>query len=75
MTRAFLTLLLLTSYGSSCTTAPSYVAADRLTFRAIAQSHRKYVMADKTLTAAQKRRRLATLASWEARIRAASPAR
>jgi len=51
-----------------------YVRADRLTFEAVGKEYRGYVEADADLTTAERERRLRTLASWEARVRAAEEA-
>jgi hypothetical protein len=51
---------------------PDYVAADRATYQAIAPEYAAYVHADPALDEEQRERRDRTLASWDARIRAAS---
>ena len=57
--------------ASSCSTAPVYVEADAATYAAVAPEYSAYVTADPALTAAQKARRLATVASWKKRIASA----
>lgn len=54
--------------------APAYVQADRLTHDAIAPEFAAYVKADEKLAESQKARRLALLASWDERLRAAEKA-
>ena len=65
--KARTTLAILALVASSCSTAPVYMEADKATYQAIAPEYQAYVAADSKLTAAQKARRLATLASWKKR--------
>ena len=51
--------------------AADYVAADRATYEAVAPEYVAYVRADPGLDAEQRDRRARTLATWDARLRAA----
>lgn len=63
--------ILLFLAAASCSAAPDYVAADRATFDAVAPEYARYVANDTTLTAEQITRRMDTIQSWEARLKAA----
>ena len=67
-------LLLLSQGGCAALSAPSpgYVAADRATYAAVAPEYAAYVNADPSLDDEEKARRGRTVASWDARIRAAA---
>ena len=68
-------LLLLLSQCNGCSAlrppAPDYVAADRATYEAVAPEYAAYVHADPALDGDDRARRGRTLATWDARIRAA----
>ena len=51
---------------------PNYIAADRATYQAVAPEYAAYVHADPALDDEQRERRDRTIATWDARIRAAS---
>lgn len=60
----------------SCTgPADAYIQADRATFDVIAPSYLVYVTNDTNLTEEEKERRRRTIASWQARLRAAEAGR
>ena len=69
-------LLLLLSQSSGCSAlrlpSPDYVAGDRATYDAVAPEYSAYVHADASLDADEVARRDRTLATWDARIRAAA---
>ena len=71
-------LLLPLSQSTGCSAfqlpAADYVAADRATYEAVAPEYGAYVRADGSLDPEQKARRDRTVASWDARIRAAEGA-
>lgn len=61
---------------ASCTgPSDAYVAADRATYDVIAPDYIRYVTADGALNADARDRKLRTIATWEARLRAAEAAR
>ena len=66
-------LLLSQSAGCSALRLPTadYVAADRATYRAVAPEYAAYVTADESLDEEGRERRGRSLATWDARIRAA----
>jgi hypothetical protein len=68
-------LLLLGSQSTGCSAlqppAPDYVAADRATYEAVAPEYAAYVHADPALDEEGRARRGRTLATWDARVRAA----
>ena len=51
--------------------APAYVAADRATYDAVAPEYAAYVGQDPALDEEERGRRARTLATWDARLRAA----
>lgn len=69
-------LLLPLSQSSGCSSfqlpSPDYVAADRATYDAVAPEYAAYVHADPSLADEEKVRRDRTVATWDARIRAAT---
>jgi hypothetical protein len=68
-------LLLLLSQSTGCSAlqppTPDYVAADRATYEAVAPQYSAYVHADAALDEEGKARRDRTIATWDARLRAA----
>ena len=62
--RAFLVGLV---FFTGCTLQSSYVAADRMTFDAIASEYRLYVAEDDLLSEEKKERRYRLVESWDAR--------
>ena len=55
-------------FGVGCGPKETWVRAARGTFDKVAPAHRKYVEADKDLTADQKKNRLLLLDTWKARV-------
>ncbi len=53
----------------------AYVAADRATFDALAPDYIHYVTQDQSLNDDSRNRKLRTIATWQARLRAAEAAR
>ncbi len=51
-----------------CSVPSGYVAADRLTYDAIAPEYKLYVSEDPDMSEEQKERRYANVSSWDARI-------
>ena len=72
-------LLLPLTQSTGCSSlhppTPDYVAADRATYNAIAPEYSQYVHADPALDDDEKARRDRTLATWDARLRAAEGAK
>jgi hypothetical protein len=68
-------LLLLLSQSTGCSAlqppTPDYVAADRATYEAVAPEYAAYVHDDPALDDEEKGRRDRTIATWDARVRAA----
>ncbi len=67
-------LLILASLTGCGSIAQEYVGADRATYEAVAPEYRKYVEADANLDKDAKALRMATLDSWEYRVRRAEEA-